>query len=461
MPIVSTPDRERVGNTTIHPAGTPASVGALREIVRRWPVVLLVALAAVAAGAIASSSRESSYTARARLVIIPLAQQNESFLGTSLLRDAGDANRTASTLATTMDSREVERETAERLGDDWTADAVHDAVSVKPVANANVVEIEATAASSTLASRVASSFAEATLDVRWDKIAAELEERISALDQLTDTVSDAGGLARDREILAATLRAGTDPTLRLQGNAPRVSQEGVSTAVVLVLALAGGLLLGCLAALGLSRLGRRIHSEQDVAGTYPLPVLARVRPDALLRMAEVLGALPRQDAFAGVAQRIQRALPKGGTIAVASPSAGDGRSPCAASVAAALAADERTATVLDIGAEPATGDDIVRLVARARRRANFVVVDGPPLGDEPRALKACVVADVCLLVVRIGHTERQDLRRARGLLDRTGVQPAGLVVVDAGPGRRANPPLGDEAANGQPTAPADVVAIDR
>ena len=458
---MSTSDRERVGNSTTHPAGTPASVGAFREIVRRWPVVLLVALVAVAAGAIAASARESSYAARARLVITPLAQQNETFLGTSLIRDAGDANRTASTLATTMDSGEVERATADRLGGGWTANSVHDAVTVKPVADSNVVEIEARAGDSAIASRVASSFAEATLDVRWDKIAAELGERISALEALTDAASDAGGFARDREILAATLRGGIDPTLSLQGDAPRVSKEGLSGAVVLGLALVGGLFLGALAALGLARLGRRVRSEQDVAATYPLPVLARVRPDSLLRMAEVLGALPRQDAFVGVAERIQRALPKGGSIAVASPSSGDGRSPCATSIAAALAAGERTSTVLEIDAEPASDDAIVRLVARARRRANFVVIDGPPLGDDARALSACVVADVCLLVVRIGHTERQDLRRARELLDRTGVQPAGLVLVDAGPARRAKPPTGDGRADGNSTAPADVVAIDR
>jgi Mrp family chromosome partitioning ATPase len=127
----------------------------------------------------------------------------------------------------------------------------------------------------------------------------------------------------------------------------------------------------------------------------------------------------------------------------------------------ALAAGERTSTVLEIDPEPASDDAIVRLVARARRRANFVVIDGPPLGDDARALSACVVADVCLLVVRIGHTERQDLVRARELLDRTGVRPAGLVLLDAGPTQRAKPPIGNDRADGNSTAPADVVAIDR
>ena len=451
-----------MGHSAQQSPEAPAFAGVFRELVRRWPVVLLVTLAALAAGAVASATNDPSYTAHVRLLITPLPQGDETFLGTSLVRDAGDAGRTASTLASTMDSDEVDRATARRLGGDWTVGSVHGAVDVKPLANANLVEIGARASGAGSASRVATAFAAATLNERWRKIAAELDERMAALDDLSETSADEGGLARDRQILSATRRGGRDPTLSLQGGAPKISEDGLSPAVVMVLALIGGLLLGALAAVGMSRLDRRVRSEQDVLETYPLPVLARVHPDLMLRMAEVLPTLPRQEAaFARLAERIQLAIPRGGTIALASASSGDGRTPCATSIAAAIAAGERTATVLDVELEPAAGEDLVRLVRKARRRANFVLIDGPPLSAGGHAARAAVVADMCLLVVRIGHTDRQDLRRARELLEKTGAKPAGLVLVDAGVGRGAEAQPSNARNNAAPTASADVVAIDR
>lgn len=78
--------------------------------------VVFVAPVAVGASAIALSQRERSYTATAKLLSTPVAQYDETFLGTSLVRDPGDANRTAPTAVELLDSDEVAVASARRLG---------------------------------------------------------------------------------------------------------------------------------------------------------------------------------------------------------------------------------------------------------------------------------------------------------------------------------------------------------
>jgi Chain length determinant protein len=401
------------------------AAAALREVLRRWPVVLAVTLAALAAAAIALSQQEDSYTAAVRLVVTPLAQQDDAFLGTSLVRDAGDAARTTSTVAETMDSQRVYAETAGRMGDGWTAAEVADAVDVKPVAESNLVEVSAEASGRAEASGLATTFVDASLDLRWRTIAGQIRDRIATLDALPD----ADDVRHNRQLLAATLSSGADPTLTLKADEPRVSAQGISTAAVIALALVGGLFLGALAALGMSRLGGRVRSEGDVLASYPLPILARALPESMLQSAKVLPDLAWQGVFGGLAARIASALTDGGTILVTSPSDGDGRSASATSLAAAFTDGARLATLVELRLGAPAQEEVAEMLGTARARAPFVVVDAPPLGGEPRALKAAALADVVLIVVRVGHTDRQALRRARELLEVAGVKPAGVVLI--------------------------------
>jgi capsular polysaccharide biosynthesis protein len=454
---------ERMGYDTGDAARTPARAVAAEEIGSRWPLVLLVALASVVAAMIASSVRDGPYTAKLRLLITPIAQQDERFLGTSLIRDSGDAARTAATVAESLTSRKVEAETARRLGGDWSATSVRDAVDVTPVIDANLVEIAAQAVDPKLASRLATTFAAATLNVRWGVIAAEIADRVAVLDDLRETTADDGGLGRDRDILAAALRGGKDPTLRLQDGAPTVSADAPSTPVVTVLALVGGLFLGGLAAVAIGLVRRRLRDEDEVLAVYPLPVLARVHRDMLLvmRLADTLPVLPRQEAFGALADRMVSSNPDGATIAVASPSAGDDRALTAASIAAALEERDRSAAVIEPPASGAGREDMAGLIASARERADFVVVDGPLLTGGAQAIAAAGLADVVVLVVRLGHTDRRDLSRGREVLERSGVAPAGLVLVYEHGTRREVPRSGGEAAGGPSGVQPDLLAIDR
>lgn len=241
-----------MGDRTRHPAGTPARLTAVGEILRRWPVVLLITVLAVAAALVATLVRDGSHAARVGLIVTPVAQYDETFLGTGLVRDGGDAARTATTLATTLETREADAEAARRLGAGWSAESVADAVRVTAVDGANVVEITGTDSDEAAAARLATTFAAAVLDARWRAIAPELRERIATLDELRDATTGPAVLLRDRAILATTLAIGRDPTLRLQDAAPELSEEGPGTSLLLLLALLGGLIVGSLAALAMA-----------------------------------------------------------------------------------------------------------------------------------------------------------------------------------------------------------------
>lgn len=435
-----------MGYDTNETTGPSPLSGGAQEILRRWRLVLVVALAALVAAVTVSATREDTYSAKLRLVVTPLSQGDERFIGISLIRDSGDAGRTAATVADGLDSSAVDAETAGLLGSGWTADSVSAAVSAKPVVEANLVEITAEADGAGRAVRLANTYAAATLDVRWNRIAGELERRIATLDDLSQTAADEGAAARDRDVLTTVLRSGRDPTLGLQGDAPKVDSDGIPMAAAGALGLLGGLFLGGLAALAMSLIGRRVTSEADVLSIYPVPVLARVHPDTLLRLADVLPELPRHEELGGLAGRIARAHRGGATIAMASASPGDGRSPAAASLRAAFAARKRKAAVVDTELDGAWAD-VAQLVATAREDTSYVLIDGPALSSDPRGLRACSLADLVLLVVRVGHTDRRDLRLARGLLERTGVVPAGMILVHD---------EGDEKDEGETPAAHDV-----
>lgn len=99
-----------------------------------------------------------------------------------------------------------------------------------------------------------------------------------------------------------------------------------------------------------------------------------------------------------------------------------------------------TLNVLPAGdgkAEPQTliGDrSATALLSRARERAGYVIVDGPPLGVVADVLPIAKRADAVFVVVRLGHTRTRRLRRLLELLRNAQVEPAGIVVIGADTG---------------------------
>lgn len=234
----------------------PPGVGA-REILRWWPVIVLVALVAVAGSLLALSQRAAEYTAVARLVVVPLVQWDQAFLGTSLARDAGDAGRTAETVAGMLDAPRVAQAAAADLGPDVTPDTVAAAVDVAVLDGTNLIEVTARGADPVRTGALAEAFAAAVVADRWRTIAGELDARIALLAATTRPV-DTGREAEQWLVQLRVVRAGgVDPTMRVDSTTPAAPVPRLPAAAVIALAAAGGLFVGALAAAGIAVLVRQ------------------------------------------------------------------------------------------------------------------------------------------------------------------------------------------------------------
>ena len=257
----------------------PSNSVGIREIVRWWPLVIIVTLLAVGAAMWSESRQVVSYTATTRLVIVPLAQWEDTFIGISLVRDAGDATRTAATVAAQLNSRHFAKVAADYLGGDWTPDSVAGAVKVSALESINIIEVRAKSTDADKAEKLADGFAKAMLADRWKTISSELDARIAV-------VSIPMNLAPDRVLVPATdlntdsvlLRlqtlktvreSGADPTVRIESTSPAVQSKQLPIWVILAIATAGGLFVGSLTAGGMAILRRRMNQSTGGSALRP------------------------------------------------------------------------------------------------------------------------------------------------------------------------------------------------
>jgi uncharacterized protein involved in exopolysaccharide biosynthesis len=256
-------------------SGTPANEddptnGVFGDARRYWPLVLLVALAAVAAALFALSRREPSYRATATLLITPLPQYDDTFLGVSLVRDAGDPNRTAATVAALLDSDDAARHTARALGSGWTARSVQDAIDVKPVTDTNVVRVTAETGDRSWPKVLATTYVKSALQLRWQRIAGEIDRRVAELEALRKATGGTNDeLDHELAVLQTVRGAGVDPTLSHRRTGRTEEADGIPSGLAVALALAGGLVVGFLAAAALGALRRQPRASESQVEDEP------------------------------------------------------------------------------------------------------------------------------------------------------------------------------------------------
>jgi capsular polysaccharide biosynthesis protein len=240
----------------------------LRDLGKWWPLIFATTLITLSTSMWSYSHTAPTYTATARIVVVPLPQWDETFLGTDLIRDSGDAARTAATVAADLGSDHYARVTAQYLGNEWTAESVRTGLTVKAPGETNIVEVTAKSSDPNIAQKLASGFVAATAADRWQTISAQLDSRIAALK--ADTLTAAGDqqganpsaseqLAR-LQTLAVVRGSGVDPTLQTGATDPSVAAAQLPLAATLVLAALGGVFIGTLAAAGIEVLQRKRRS---------------------------------------------------------------------------------------------------------------------------------------------------------------------------------------------------------
>jgi capsular exopolysaccharide synthesis family protein len=322
-------------------------------------VVLLVTLAAVGASIAFIVLRSSQYEATAQILVEPLSQEDEVFVGLPLLRDTGDPVRTVETAASLVESHEAAQRTADELGKDWTSDEVlEQVVDVTPAGESNILAVTATADTPDEAAMIANEFARAALEARNDELRRLAESLVTQLDARLRAVPAAdeitrAELASRRDQVQSVAETG-DPTLVIAQRAlPPTSSAGASPALIIALALIAGLTVGAGTALLLELVNPRIRDEDEAVELYPLPTLSRV---PVLNARELRAATggrdwlmpPRvRESFRTLVTQI-RGRRSRGVLMVTSASTGDGKTTSAVNLAETLASGGDRVLLLDL-----------------------------------------------------------------------------------------------------------------
>lgn len=456
----------------------------LRAIRRHWFLILAVTLIAGGVAAYSASKAGQTYQANASILVTPLPEGSSAVLGIGTVVDTGDPGQDVQTAAALIDSGEAAAATAARLGPPWTEGSVLSAVTVTPVGAADVLAVTASTSSASDAPRVANAFAESAIAYRASVVQGEISRTLTALDArlatLPATSAEAQAVAGEVAQLRTIQGAGREPTMSVSQLASSPgSATGTAPWLIVVLALAGGLILGSVAALGLEAFSRPVRDRAELAAIYQLPVLASVPRVRGWRRRQ----LPPWDlSSVGFEQirmlRVQLSLAGAGpVIMVTSAGAGDGKTTVASALAAAFAEAHHDVVLIDldtrkpdlmnvlgiagdteVGGMNGVGRGMVQIprlprvklvpaplggpgmfesllqklpdqIAEAQVGASIVIIDTAPIGEVSDALRVAPMCDQVVVVVRPRHTDRRRLRTARDLLARAHASTVGLVLV--------------------------------
>lgn len=281
----------------------------LRPLLRRWWLILGIAIAVAAVTYQHFSGQPPRYTAGTRLMIQPSAL-NSVFTGQITL--SGDPDRVANNQATLIQSNAVARQVAKDLGFQGDPRVLLGAVSVRPMPETDFLQVLATTGDPVLAARIANGFARAFKKVHAKSARQEATAAIAAaqrqMDELDPTSRDYEALKSKidrlsvlRDLPSANVRQ-LDPAVPPSASAGADPQRNAIFAFVVALLLASG------AAYALESLDRRIRRSDDIEPLYGAPVLAEL-PHARETTESIAGrlAVPRQlvEGFRSLRMNIQ------------------------------------------------------------------------------------------------------------------------------------------------------------
>src|SRR4051812_14458038 len=490
---------------TPSPAPPERAEGALQPYLRalraRWPLVLLVTLAALAGSVAWLTLRNPDYKATAHMLVAPVPDTDATFEGIDVLRaDPNESTRTVQTAAALVQSPAAAQLAAQRLGPGWTRRRVEAAVDVQPEGQSNILAVTALVENRRDSARVANAYTRATLEVRRRIIERQSNTTLASLlaQQKSGAVSgQAAAALADRISRLQAVRTSGDPTLSITDAAALPGAPvGAPPWIVVGLALIAGFALGTGAALIMEVVDRRIRDEEELRRLYPLPVLSYV-PELSRRrrraLSSPLSTPPEvREAFRTLEVQLDRQGSPPRVVTLTSASSGDAKTTSAVTLAIALLGAGHSVIVMDfdlrkpdvgklLGVKPrrrltsllqpgtSLADMLVEsprvptlrvlpadeesggvvlleplsrrlneMFQEARELADYVIVDTPPLGEVSDALRLLDFVDDLIVVARPGNTNRANLELMRDIMGRTGISPAGLLVIGDAPGRSSN-----------------------
>ncbi len=464
----------------------------LQTIRERWKLIALTVFVTTLFAILYVALIPKTYEATATLLVTPVSGSDQSTANLGLIRDSNDPTRDVETAAQLATSRDVALRAKRELGTTETPRELSKQVQASPIANSNIVAVTAKADTATEAQRVANAFAAAFVADRTAKLRKRLDGLIPALRKQVAARGSAlasGDPLRAQLSSLETLRAGRDPTVRVETAADRPTRASWPRPGLSILAgIIAGFVLGVGGAFAAQILDPRFRREEQLRRRFRLPVLARIP-----RIRNLRGGVlqPRQlspagvEAFRTLRATISAALGSGlgaRSVLVSGASPVEGKTSTALNLATSFAlagkevilieadirrptigsalrvqVDRGIASVLVDGAPlrdtliDAPGQAGLRLllvdrggewmadqfslpaakglVSEAKTLADVVIIDSPPLTEVIDALPLVQMADGVLLVARMGKTRLDRLTRLGELLAQQGIKPLGFAVV--------------------------------
>ena len=410
-----------------------------------------------------------------------------------LIPSSSDPTRDVETASALITNTEVATRVKRALGSSESPRELLGKVEAAPVASSNIVAVTASEGSGTQARDLANAFATQAVANQAKKLHDAIDQRLPELEaRLRQGVGDPVAIRAALASLE-TLRTASDPSLSVETKADVPSSpSSPRPALSIAGGLLAGLVLGIGGAFASQALDPRLRREEQLRRLYRLPILARIPREPRSRThrgawpARSSHPRPRRPTgrCGGRWLYLARASGSGShAILVTGSSPSEGKTTTAINLASSLAtaghnvilieADLRRPGIgpaLDLQAKYGVASVLVEsvalkdalvttptfganlgilladyeggwisdlfalpaareLIADARRMADFVIIDSPPLTDVIDALPLVDYVDDVVLVAGIGKTHLRKLAQLGELLAEQVVKPAGFAVV--------------------------------
>ncbi len=464
------------------------SLSSFLEVVRRrWLLIAGVVLACVVAAVARYETSTRSYDATAS---VAFGSTSLTQAALQVSQGSGDPARDAATNVLIASSRSVAQGVRTELRSPAAPETLQSAVAVEAAPNADVINITAATDSAIFSARLANAFADQYLATQEQ---AQLASIDAAQADLARQIAASPPNSANRLTLEQSsqrldeLRAIANGGLQIISRASVPgAPSGTSLKTTVILGLLVGLALSGALVFLLESLDRRVNSVEGFERGYRLPVLATVPPSAFKgdRMddrshsLEPYRILRSALDFIAVTRQLD-------TLLLTSAVASEGKSTASIDLARAVALAGRRVVVVELdlrqpsfshhfaldprrgittvltgqadlgdvllqplpqlpnltllpaGALPPNPSELLSspavsaLLADLASDDTMVIIDAPPLNPvaDAQVLLNNPAIHAALIVARVAHTTRDQVQRARAILDRHMLQPVGLVVT--------------------------------
>ncbi len=465
--------------------GVVAMLGMLR---RRWLIALSVLVACVAVAVAHQRTTAKVYKATSSV-----AFQNGTLSDSALqVSPSGisEPQREADTEVLIAHSSEVAQGVRKELHESKSAEELLGEVQVEAAPNADILDITASSGDAQQAARLANAFAKHYIDFR---ATSELESINSVATKLQTQMAALPAGSPERATLETSLQKLSGLRALAGGGANVIGRAAVPTepsgsklSSTILLGLIAGLALAFTCVLVVEALDRRIKSLEECEAEYKLSALTSVpqsafnasHPEMRQEALESYRILRSALDFAAVTRRLD-------TLLVTSAIAGEGKTTAAIELARVIAMTGRRVTlieldlrrptfhqhfdldpngglttaltestpVLDLLEEPILelpnlsvlpagrlphnpsellgSAGMVQIISELAHRGDILIIDAPPLNPvaDTQVLLNNPAIHATLVVARVNHVKRDQVRRATGILARHQIEPVGLVVT--------------------------------